>query len=54
MIEIERDEKVVCSGTKEQCISFLRKNGLPYLQDDEPLLILGSLASLNGFSVYLR
>lgn len=54
MIEIEKDEKVVFKGTKEQASKFLSENGLDYKADNIPLLILGHLATGIGYDVFCR
>lgn len=54
MLEIEKDEKVVFKGSKEECIAYLRENGVLYLNGDERLLTLAHWAALYGFDLYAR
>ena len=54
MLEIEKNGKVVFRGDKKGCISYLRSNGAKNIRDDDPLLIVGHLATMYGFSVYIR
>ena len=52
MITIKSSGIVVFQGTKEEGISFLKKNGLTYRGNDIPLLVLGHLATKIGYEVY--
>lgn len=52
MIEIREGEKIVFKGTKSDAISFLKKNGLVYKNNDIPILILGRLALNMGFDIF--
>ncbi len=53
MLEIEKNENVVFKGNKSECINFLKENGVK-LQEDEPLLLVANIATMYGFSMYIR
>ena len=53
MLEIEKNENVIFKGNKVECIDFLNKNGAR-VQEDDPLLLVANIATMHGFSIYIR
>lgn len=53
MLEIEKNENVIFKGNKAECIDFLNKNGVR-VQEDDPLLLVANIATMHGFSIYIR
>lgn len=55
MIEIEKEDKVIFSGSKDECVEFLKKLGIINKNEtDIRLLTMATLATKFGLSMFSR